>query len=137
MNYKIIPGQGFDFLKIGNTTEQLKAILGEPDEIEKLEDEFFEDENEAIWHYNNHYIYPIVDMEKQVIISILCDHQDLCLGNAQLMQMDTLALRKHLKSYGIKEMGNEEDCIECFQAGINFMIEDEKIDLVDIYQPEK
>ncbi|MCL2511925.1 MAG: hypothetical protein FWF09_07735 [Bacteroidales bacterium] len=132
INYEIIPGLGFEQVKIGMSTEQLKQILGEPDEIENLDDEFFDDVCEAIWHYNRFYIYPVIDTEDDMIVSIMCDHPDLTLNNVKVMKMSIPELKSHLKNCGAKVIEEEDDCIECPNYGLNVMIDCGAIDLFDI-----
>jgi hypothetical protein len=132
INYEIIPGVGFEQVKIGMSTEQLKQVLGDPDEIENLDDEFFEDVHEAIWSYDRLYIYPVIDMDDDIIISILCDHPDLTLNKTKVMKMNIPELKKHLKNCGAKTIEADEDCIECIDYGLNVMLDDGKIDLFDI-----
>jgi len=132
INYEIIPGIGFEQVKIGMSTEQLKQVLGDPDEIENLDDEFFDDVFEAIWHYNRFYIYPVIDMDENMIVSIMCDHPDLTLNNVKLMKMSIPELKDHLKNCGAKNIEADEECIECIGYGLNVMLDDAEIDLFDI-----
>jgi hypothetical protein len=132
INYEIIPGTGFEQVKIGMSTEQLKQVLGDPDEIENLDDEFFDDVCEAIWHYNRFYIYPVIDMDENMIVSIMCDHPDLTLNKVKVMKMSIPELQKHLKNCGAKTIEADEDCIECPGYGLNVMLDEGTIDLFDI-----
>jgi hypothetical protein len=132
INYEIIPGTGLEQVKIGTTTEQLKQILGEPDEIENLDDEFFDDVCEAIWHYNRLYIYPVIDMDANMVVSIMCDHPDVSLNKVKMMKMSVSELKKHLKNCGAKTIDADEDCIECPGFGLNVMLDGGKIDLFDV-----
>jgi hypothetical protein len=132
INYEIIPGEGLEQVKIGMLTEQLEHLLGKPDEIEILDDEFFDDVNEAIWHYSDYYIYPIIDMDYNEVVSIICDHPDATLNKVKLMQMSIPELKKHLKNCGAKTIEDDEDCIQCLGFGLNVMLEEGKVDLLDI-----
>ena len=132
MNYEIIPGEGLEQIKIGMTIEQLKQILGEPDEIENLDDEFFDDVCEAIWHYYQPCIYPVVDIDKNMVVSIMCDHPEVSLNKVKLMKMSIPELKKHLKNCGAKMIEADEECIECPGFGLNVMLDGGKIDLFDI-----
>lgn len=132
MDYKIIPGVGFEEVQIDMPLQKLEEILGAPDEIENLDDEFFEDVHEAIWHYNELYIYPIVDMDEKRIVSILCDHPEATLFGKKIMPMSSKELTKHLKDNGIKKLEIDEEYIECEEEGLNFIYEGGKMDLVDI-----
>ena len=136
LNYEIIPGAGFEEVKIGMSAEQLKQVLGEPDEIENLDDEFFDDVCEAIWHYNRFYIYPVVDTDENMIVSIMCDHPDLTLNKVKVMKMSIPELKNHLKSCGAKTIEADEECIECPGYGLNVMIDLGEIDLFDIEMVE-
>ena len=136
INYEIIPGVGLEQVKIGMSTEQLKQILGTPDEIENLDDEFFDDVHEAIWHYNRFLIYPVVDMDDEMIVSIMCDHPDVSLNKVKLMKMSIPELKKHLKNCGAKTIEDDEECIECLGYGLNVMLDGGKIDLFDIEEAE-
>ena len=132
INYEIIPGIGFEQIKIGMSIGELEQILGIPDEIENLDDEFFEDVHEAIWHYNRFYVYPVINMDDGVVISIMCDYPDISLNTVKLMKMSVPELKKHLKDCGAKTIEADEDCIECPGYGLNVMLDGEKIDLFDI-----
>jgi len=132
INYEIIPGEGLEQVKIGMPTEYLIQVLGEPDEIENLDDEFFDDVCEAVWHYHYHCIYPVIDMSENVVASILSDHPDLSLNKVKLMKMSIPELKKHLKNCGAKMIEADEECIECPGFGLNVMLDGGKIDLFDI-----
>jgi hypothetical protein len=136
INYEIIPGAGFEQVKIGMSTEQLKQVLGDPEEIENLDDEFFDDVHEAIWHYNRFFIYPVIDMDEEMIVSIMCDHPDLTLNRVKVMKMNVSELTKHLKNCGAKNIEADEDCIECPGYGLNVMLDGNAIDLFDIEEAE-
>ena len=132
INYEIIPGVGLEQVRIGMSINELEAVLGHPNEIEHLEDEFFDDVHEAIWNYNNFQIYPIIDMDAHEIISILCDHPDASLNKVKVMRMSAPELTKHLKKCGAKTIEADEECIECPGYGLNVMLDGERIDLLDI-----
>jgi len=132
INYEIIPGEGLEQIKIGMSTEQLKQVLGEPDEIENLDDEFFDDVCEAIWHYHHYFIYPVIDLDDNIIVSIMCDHPDATLKKVKLMTMSVPELKKHLKNCGAKTIETDEECIECPGFGLHAMLDGDKIDLLDI-----
>jgi len=136
LNYEIIPGVGLENVKIGMSTGQLKQVLGEPNEIENLDDEFFDDVHEAIWHYNQYFIYPVIDMDEDMIVSIMCDHPDSTLNKVKVIKMGIPELKKHLKNCGAKTIDIDEECIECPDYGLNFMFDGEKIDLIDIVEAE-
>ena len=132
ISYEIIPGAGLEEVRIGMSTEQLKQLLGEPDEIENLDDEFFDDVCEAIWHYNRFYLYPVIDMEENMVVSIMCDHPDVSLNKVKLVEMSISELKKHLKNCGAKTIEADEECIECPGFGLNVMLDEGEIDLFDI-----
>jgi len=132
INYEIIPGEGLEQVRIGMSIDELETALGLPDEIENLEDEFFDDVHEAIWSYYDLCIYPVIDMDAHEIVSILCDHPDASLNKEKLMKMSVPELTKHLKNCGAKTIEADEDCIECPGYGLNIMLDGGKIDLLDI-----
>jgi len=132
INYEIIPGVGLEQVKIGMSIPELEAVLGKPDEIENLEDEFFDDVHEAIWSYDNFQIYPVIDMDHNEIVSIMCDHPDASLNKVKVMRMSAPELTKHLKKCGAKTIEADEECIECPGYGLNVMLDGERIDLLDI-----
>lgn len=131
-NYEIIPGKGFEELYIDMPNEDLKKLLGEPNEMELLDDEFFDDVDEAIWHYNKFGVYPVVDLEEDCVNAIMCDHPDLTLGGKKIMEMGFKEIQKLLKDLGYKDFEVEEEYIECFDAGLNFVFEDNQLEFVDI-----
>ncbi|MEL6561684.1 MAG: hypothetical protein AAFQ94_26080 [Bacteroidota bacterium] len=49
---EIIPGSGLGIIKFGMTRDQLKLILGNPDETENDLTDGIEDEDMETWHYD-------------------------------------------------------------------------------------
>jgi len=45
-------GNGLDNLQFGITREAFKAIMGEPDEVEVIENEDFPEDQSEAWHYD-------------------------------------------------------------------------------------
>lgn len=45
-------GNGLDNLQFGMTREAFKAITGEPDEVEVIENEDFPEDQSEVWHYD-------------------------------------------------------------------------------------
>jgi len=45
-------GNGLDNLQFGMTREAFKAIMGEPDEVEVIENEDFPEDQSEVWHYD-------------------------------------------------------------------------------------
>ncbi|MEZ4935191.1 MAG: hypothetical protein R2788_24035 [Saprospiraceae bacterium] len=49
----IIPGTGLGSVKFGLSREQVRQMLGEPDDIEQQEEGHFRKEKSEAWHYDD------------------------------------------------------------------------------------
>ncbi|MDR0364336.1 MAG: hypothetical protein LBH92_04890 [Bacteroidales bacterium] len=132
MKYEIIPGRGFEDIYLDMPVADLEKLLGQPNEMEPLDDEFFDDTNEAIWHYDQYGIYPVVNIFEGKIISILSDHPDLSLRHKKIMEMNIKDIHALLKEIGFKNIEVDEEYLECEDAGLNFVFENGQMDMVDI-----
>ncbi len=52
MRQNIVLGKGLDNMHFGMLREEIKGILGEPDEIEKIVNEDLDEDNSEVWHYD-------------------------------------------------------------------------------------
>lgn len=87
MDYNLILNVGFPEVKIGMKIASFEAIAGKPNEIEKVDDDFF-DENREIYYFNDLHLYPIVELKNHTIIGIMCDHPDVKLNKKKLFGLN-------------------------------------------------
>jgi len=72
----IRPGIGLGSLVFGNTREQVRALLGEPSEVERYALSEFEDDETEAWHYDELFLSLSFDQEHDWKLSSLAVSSD-------------------------------------------------------------
>lgn len=106
----IIAGRGLGSLKFGQSRDQVKTILGDPDEIET--DSFTESEEDLIesWHYDELELSLSFDEEddwKLITIAVSADFYRF--KNLNIIGMKKADLMNELKKLKIQDL-EYEDC---------------------------
>lgn len=127
MDYNLILNVGFPEIKIGMNITSFEAIAGKPNEIENVDDDFF-DESRQIYYFNDLHIYPIVELKNQTIIGIMCDHPDVKLNGKKMfgLNIDEFVYNFHKKDE--LEVETEEDDAEsivCYIQNCEIFFENE------------
>ncbi|MDD4847394.1 MAG: hypothetical protein PHR53_01320 [Bacteroidales bacterium] len=128
MNYELILNVGFAEAKIGMTIEDVEKLFGKPNEIEKVEDDFYEDDRE-IYYFNDLHVFPIIETKNKTVVGIMCDHPDVTLNGQKLFgwDIDEFVHLFHGKD-GIEVETEEDDAegIVCYIQDCEIFFEDEK-----------
>lgn len=133
-NKEIKIGEGLGDLKFGMSREQVKAILGEPDDIDRYSDSDLEDDASESWHYDEPEISLSFDEDvdwKLVTIAVSSPAYELL--NKKLIGLDSEALMAELKSMELGDFETEDwsseelpdhKLISYPETQINFWLED-------------
>jgi hypothetical protein len=107
---EIIPGVGLGTLKFGMTRDDVKKLVGKPDEIENLPgfEEEVNDELES-WHYDEHEFSLVFDADYDWrLVSIAVSDPYFTFHGKSIIGMDKQETLDLLSNLGI-EISNEED----------------------------
>ena len=114
-NTSILPGQGLGDIKFGISRDQLKAILGEPNEIERLSHSDHVPEPTETWHYDELDLSAGFDeAEDWRLISLSITSDNYSLKSKHLIGLKKDELVAALEGLGIddhefQDKSNEED----------------------------
>ena len=107
---EIIPGVGLGTLKFGMTRDEVKKLVGKPDEVENLPgfEEEVNDELES-WHYAEHEFSLVFDADYDWrLVSIAVSDPYFTFHGKNIIGMDKQETLDLLSNLGI-EISNEED----------------------------
>ncbi len=107
---EIIPGVGLGTLKFGMTRDDVKKLVGKPDEVENLPgfEEEVNDELES-WHYDEHEFSLVFDADYDWrLVSIAVSDPYFTFHGKNIIGMDKQETLDLLSNLGI-EISNEED----------------------------
>lgn len=107
---EIIPGVGLGTLKFGMTRDEVKKLVGKPDEVENLPgfEEEVNDELES-WHYDEHEFSLVFDADYDWrLVSIAVSDPYFIFHGKNIIGMDKQETLDLLSNLGI-EISNEED----------------------------
>ncbi|MFZ1750241.1 MAG: hypothetical protein WAU01_08625 [Saprospiraceae bacterium] len=135
---EIIPGAGLGALKFGMTRDDVKKLVGKPDEVENLPgfEEEVNDELES-WHYDEHEFSLVFDADYDWrLVSIAVSDPYFTFHGKNIVGMDKQETLDLLTNLGI-EISNEEDLsddenpnlelIESEDAGLMIWFADEEV----------
>jgi hypothetical protein len=128
-------GQGLGKIKFGMTPEELKALLGQPDEIEKFAPDTIDDLPTENWHYDEKEMsVSFVDDQGWKIESIAVSTQDYDIQNKKLigLSLDKVVVELEQLELGNilhEDLSDEEDTdyqlLSIGEKSIYFWFEDE------------
>ena len=134
---EIIPGSGLGIIKFGMTRDQLKLILGNPDEMENDLTDGIEDEDMETWHYDE------MDLSVQFsestdfrLISLAVSAEFVELDGEKIIGMNEGDLKKHLSDAGIEDLMEEQiededseqyHILMSDEKGLNFWMEEGEV----------
>ncbi len=107
---EIIPGVGLGTLKFGMTRDEVKKLVGKPDEVENLPgfEEEVNDELES-WHYDEHEFSLVFDADYDWrLVSIAVSDPYFTFHGKNIIGMEKQETLDLLSNLGI-EISNEED----------------------------
>lgn len=104
--FEILPGQGIGEIKFGSSFQQVKKILGEPDEMEESE----EPEKLKYYHYDELALSLSFDgYEDWRLTTIVGAHESLKLYGYDIFGLSPDELYKVLKNKGSKNISRQKD----------------------------
>lgn len=134
---EIIPGKGLGIIKFGMTRDQLKLILGNPDDIESDLTDGIEDEDTETWHYD------AMDLSVQFsestdfrLVSLATSAEYAELNGESIIGMSEDNLKKHLENHGFDDLMEEQiededseqyHIIMSDEKGLNFWMEEGEV----------
>lgn len=108
MAQEIKAGIGFDSIKFGMSRDEVKKILGKPDEIETLTDNQEEGETEA-WHYDEHELsISFEEIDDFRLFSIAVSSETSEFKNKKLIGLTKKELLKELEALAIDDLKIED-----------------------------
>jgi hypothetical protein len=104
-------GIGIGSIRFGMKRDEVKAILGEPDEIEVFEEEDPELDNTIVWHFDD------VEMslsfgDDDMLLAIAISNEDVMLAGKKLMGLTINEITEFVKEFDLGEMEIEEQAEE-------------------------
>lgn len=131
MNIEIEPGKGFGKVLFGMTREQIREILGAPDEIENDNEGGEKTEH---WHYDQHEISALFsETDNWRLLSFAVSNPDCTIEGEKLIGLKETELQDALERIGITEELEYEDLssdefpdhimVYCDELGMNFWLD--------------
>lgn len=127
-------GEGLGIIKFGMTREQVRAILGEPDDIDTYSDSDLEDDASESWHYDELEISLSFDEDTDwKLVTIAVSSPNYAFHNKNLIGLPAEALMAELKplelgDYESEDWSSEEipdhKLISFPEVQLNFWFED-------------
>ena len=109
MNFKnIVPGEGLDALQFGLTRDEVKKLLGNPDEVEVIENDEDADKTEQ-WHYDELELSVSFDeIDNWVLTSIAVSGADYLFDEQPLMGLTMEEVLEFLEESDLGDPEGEE-----------------------------
>ncbi len=120
----ILPGIGIGAVKFGYSREQVKRLLGEPDDIEMEEEGHFRKEKTEVWHYDERELslsFSASDSWRLGNLSVTSEHY--LLHGKTLIRLNRLEAIRALESMGMDDLtyenvDPEQDMIASDTSGV-------------------
>jgi len=130
----ILIGKGLENIPFGIDQNQLKIILGEPDEIEKSPSLNPEEPTSEVWHYDEHEISALFDYYDSTweLVSLATVSADALLKGVKLIGLPKKEVIKAIQKLSLGKYTNEDlttdetpsESIMSFEStGIDFWFE--------------
>ena len=105
----ILIGKGIDTVLFGITRDDLKTILGEPDEIEKHQQTSSDDSLSETWHYDELEISASFDeADEWKLGSLAVSSNEYCLGDKKLIGVTIDDIEEAISSLNLGELMYED-----------------------------
>jgi hypothetical protein len=107
LDRNVVLGKGTLGVEFGMTREKVKAILGEPDEIETFSEE--EDGQSEAWHYDEHELSATFDeMDDWRLTSLAVSSDDFLFEGVNLIGLSSEEVIQQLEIMDLGEVSLEE-----------------------------
>lgn len=132
-NYEIQLKKGLNDLPFGATTNDAKAMFGDPTEIEVLEKDTEDDPDTELWYYDDESFSLFFEGEPGLVLtSIEINNQETTLFGQKIFKMDEDQIIDLMKENGYNEMYTEDEewgekLLSFEDALIDFYFEDQKL----------
>ena len=105
----ILIGKGLENVPFGIDQDQLKTILGEPDEIEKSPSVDPDEPNSEVWHYDEHEITALFDYYDQAweLVSLATVSEEATLNGVKLVGLSKKEVIKAVQNLSLGKYTNE------------------------------
>jgi len=138
-NMAILPGQGLGIIKFGMSRDEIRSILGNPDEVDQYgyEDSDDDDDQTEAWHYdelNASFSFDALDDWRLNAIAV--SDPEYLLNNKSLIGLSRMELQETLSDFGLGEIKAEEwsheempddRLLSIDEASMNFWMEDDQL----------
>mgnify|MGYP001799587376 CR=1 FL=1 len=133
---EIVPGQGLGIIKFGMTKDQVKLILGNPDDTDQYLTDGIEGEDTETWHYDALELsMEFSESTDWRMVSIATSAAYTELDSESLIGLKRDDLLAKLEEMGFEELKEEEvtmdedsqTIIASDDAGINFWMEEDEL----------
>jgi hypothetical protein len=128
-------GIGIGSIRFGMNRDEVKAILGEPDEIEVFEEEDPELDSTIVWHFDD------VEMsisfgDDDMLLAIAISNEDVMLAGKKLMGLPINEITEFVKEFDLGEMEIEEQAeedgvkstlVSLWESAMNLWFEDDEL----------
>jgi hypothetical protein len=105
----LLLGKGLDNIKFGISREELKKILGEPEEIESFPPDTLDDFPTETWHYDKLEISAsFIEEGTWKLESIAVSSADFALEGKKLMGLSLEKVIKEIESINLGEIDHED-----------------------------
>ncbi len=134
-NFKVNPGIGIGAVRFGMYQNEVKEILGEPEEIS--EDTDFEEEVDITWYYNGGEFIACFDETDDYKLSLVeVDDNRVELFGQKLLGMSLEAAKKFLIENNITDLAEEslddEIILSSSEFGFDFYFDDNRLNSVQL-----
>lgn len=102
-------GEGLGEIKFGMTREQVRMILGEPDDIDQYSDSDLEDDSSESWHYDELEISLSFDEDADwKLVTIAVSSSEYLFQGKKLIDLETTDLMKELEPFNLGASETED-----------------------------
>ena len=131
---EIKTGHGLGTITFGMTRDQVRAILGEPDDIDEYSDSDLEDDSSESWHYDELEISLSFDEDADwKLVTIAVSSPDYTFHNKNLIGLQADELMTELKAFDLGDYDTDDwsseeipdhKLISFPESQMNFWLED-------------
>ena len=105
----ILLGKGLDNLKFGITRDEFKKIMGEPDEIETIENEEMPEDQSEAWHYDEMELSASFDkMEDWRLTSLAVSSDEFTFEGVDMIGLSEQEVMEQVEILGLGDVSIEE-----------------------------
>jgi hypothetical protein len=133
----IFIGKGFDEIRFGMTREEVKKILGEPDEIDEYASSEQAEDNTVAFHYDEMELSVSFDeLDDWKLGSVAVSNADAVINGIKLIALTDEELLEKVASLELGEYEREDvsspespdnEVISFFESSVNFWFDDGKV----------